>query len=447
MAQSLSFHSTYDDAATLQRVQQRLVGPAALLEAPCELLLAPHDMPLFLYAVSAYPPHVPHGCPPADVIHGAGCGLTRPAALASALGEALERYSGWRCCTPEALRASFRELGDQGVDPQRFGLYAEAQYATPAFHFRRLHDTAVLQWVEAWSWTHARPTYLPTDFVYQGRCGAARRQACYFHTVSTGLACGTTAETAILGGLCEVIERDAIMLAWLHGLELPRVVPPAGDPVLDALYQRLARQHMRATVLDATTDVGLPVRIALLDNPREEPQECAVGMAARPDPVQAHRKALLEALHTLNYLHQLQQRRAPLASASVACTPRTFADHVCLYGHAWAGGALDMWRAGPWRAETLPTLPAEATPGQQLARLVQRLAALDLEVLSVDVTLPDVAAAGLHVFRTVVPGMVPLTVGRDACLGSARLHTVPAPLGHKARYGPGHWNPHPHPFP
>jgi ribosomal protein S12 methylthiotransferase accessory factor len=338
-------------------------------------------------------------------------------------------------------------LGCQGIDPRRLALYAEAQYAAPNFHFRRLDEEAVLEWVEGWSLTYARPVYLPTCFVYQGRCGAERGRACYFHTVSTGLACATTAETAILSGLCEVIERDAIMLAWLHGLELPRVLPPVGDAVLDELYRRTAQQQMRATVLDATTDVGLPVRLALVENTQDAPVECAVGMAARPDPLQAHRRALLEALHTLNYGHQLQQRRQRLPSPSAAFTPRTFADHVFLYGHAWALGPLDMWRAGPWRAEALQTAPTEATPGQQLAHLVQRLSALDLEVLSVDVTLPDVAEAGLHVFRTVVPGLVPLTVGRDACLGSPRLQTVSASMGCNARYGPSGWNPYPHPFP
>jgi ribosomal protein S12 methylthiotransferase accessory factor len=265
-----------------------------------------------------------------------------------------------------------------------------------------------------------------------------------FHNVSSGLACSIRAETAMLSGLCEVIERDAIMIAWLNGLELPRLVPPAGDPVLDELYRRIAAKHMHATVLDATSDVGLPVRLALVEHQADVPVECAVGMAAHPDPLQAHRKALCEAMHTLNWLHQLQQRRPP---ASTALEPESFEEHVFLYGHAWARHHLDIWRCGPWRQETPQHPQAEKTPSEHFDRLVQRLAAVGLEVLTVDVTLSDVAQAGFSVFRTVVPGMVPLTVGRHACLGGTRLRTVPVHLGWHARYGPEHYNPYPHPFP
>jgi ribosomal protein S12 methylthiotransferase accessory factor len=447
MAQPLRFHDRHEDEVTIREVLHQLVGPWALLDAPCEVLLTPHDLPIFLYAVSAYPPFVPHGCPPPDVIHGAGCGLSRTAALASAVGEALERYSAARCCTPEAIQARVGEFGGQGIGPQRFVLYTEVQYAEPDFHFHRMDENTVLHWVEGWSWTHARPAYLPTCFVYQGRCGAEGGRACYFHTVSTGLACSATAETAILAGLLEVIERDAIMIAWLNGLELPRMIPLTGDSVLDELYRRAAQKQIRVTVLDATTDVGVPVRIALVENGTGDAVECAVGMAARSDPIEAHRKALLEALHTLNYLHQLQQRRPLLSSPDTAFMPQTFADHVFLYGYAWALDSLEIWRTGPWREEACQPVSTGATPKQQLTNLVHRLAAFDLEVLTVDVTLPDVAPAGLCVFRTVVPGMVPLTVGRDACLNSPRLQTVPEEMGWNARYGPGRWNPHPHPFP
>jgi ribosomal protein S12 methylthiotransferase accessory factor len=59
---------------------------------------------------------------------------------------------------------------------------------------------------------------------------------------------------------------------------------------------------------------------------------------------------------------------------------------------------------------------------------------LKLEVIAVDLTLPEVKAAGLHVVRVLIPGMIPLTFGANyVCKGAARL------ANHDL-------NPIPHPF-
>src|SRR5262249_28401570 len=149
--------------------------------------------------------------------------------------------------------------------------------ATPGFHFRPVDDNPSLSWVEGFSWTRQHSTYLPTCFVYQSPCQGAGE--CVFHTVSTGLACSPTAAEARLLALYEVLERDPITIAGPRGLELRRVRPPH-EPVLADLYQRLAEKHAHATVLDATTELGIPVRIALLEQRQGAVTACAVGMAA-----------------------------------------------------------------------------------------------------------------------------------------------------------------------
>lgn len=46
-----------------------------------------------------------------------------------------------------------------------------------------------------------------------------------------------SSEAARLAGRCEVLERDTIMLAWLYGLELPRLHPPKSMSGIMALLQ------------------------------------------------------------------------------------------------------------------------------------------------------------------------------------------------------------------
>jgi ribosomal protein S12 methylthiotransferase accessory factor len=284
--------------------------------------------------------------PATELIHGSGCGLTRLAAQAAACGEAIERYCASLHPNLPVVQTSAHALGSQCIAPSRFALFAEDQYATPGWHFRHVPPTTVLDWVAGWSWTHQRSVYLPTCFVYQQPCAGAGQ--CLFHPVSTGLACATTTETARLTGLCEVLERDAIMIAWLYGLELPRLRPPLDDPVIQELSQRITTTGLHATVLDATMpDIGLPVRIALVERRAGVSAACAVGMAAHPVALQAHRKSLIEACHTLHWLQHMQQY-APIQPTAGAAGPfYTFKEHVWHYGCAAATHALDMWRCGP----------------------------------------------------------------------------------------------------
>ena len=446
MTPKRSFLPTRAVHDTVQRVWQHWIGPGAPFDEPVDLLVAPHDVPVWVSTIQARLPRTALTEPLAALIHGSGCGLTRLAAQAAACGEAIERYCASLPPGLPVVRTSAHALGLQGIAPSRFALFAEDQYATPGWHFRRGTATTVLNWVAGWSWTHQRVVSLPTCFVYQEPCMGAGQ--CLFHAVSTGLACATTAEAARLTGLCEVLERDAIMLAWLYGLELPRLRPPLDDPVLQELYQRIAATGLHATVLDATTpDTDLPVRIALVEWRAGVSAACAVGMAAHPVALQAHRKALLEACHTLHWLHHMQQHDPRPPTAGDAEPFAAFKEHVWHYGRAAAMYALDMWRCGPWQDEEAGPLPAPASPSRQFDELVCRLATHGLEVCTVDLTPPEVAQTGFAVVRTVVPGMQPLTPGRERCLGGIRLRTMATRLTCTARYGPDRWNPAPHPFP
>ncbi len=438
-------HTTHAARAeAIQRVRRHLMGPSALLETPLELLLAPHDIPVFLYTAKAHLPHLHRHCPPIQPIHGAGCGLTRDEALISALGEVIERYSATRCCATDTVRTSYRKLRRPGIHPCQFALYDQKQYAQPQFHFQPLRDDTELDWINGWSWTQQQWTYLPACFVYQLPC--LNDTTCAFHTVSTGLACASDDTAARLAGLCEVIEREAIMIAWLYGLMLPRLQPLWDDPVLATLYSRIADTQVEATVLDATLpDIDLPVRIAMLEH--RNSAGAAVGMAAHPNPIVAHRKALIEAIHTLNWLHQIQRKRPPALTRPADMVLSNFADHVGLYGQPEVGHYLDIWRHGPLASEPLYDHAADGSPQSHINHIIGQFGDLGFDVLTIDLTLPDVAAAGFHVVRTVVPGMVPLVPGRTPCLGGARLSALHHKLAWPAQYSPGQWNPHPHPFP
>jgi ribosomal protein S12 methylthiotransferase accessory factor len=103
------------------------------------------------------------------------------------------------------------------------------------------------------------------------------------------------------------------------------------------------------------------------------------------------------------------------------------------------------------RTKAEPHDPAAPEPDvlNQLRSCLQALEKAGLEVLVVDVTLPEIADAGLSVVRVIIPGMIPLTHGQQhRCQGGRRLYRTPQLMGYVDRETTeDELNPIPHPFP
>jgi ribosomal protein S12 methylthiotransferase accessory factor len=91
----------------------------------------------------------------------------------------------------------------------------------------------------------------------------------------------------------------------------------------------------------------------------------------------------------------------------------------------------------------------EPTPGAQIERIVERLAAHGGSAYVVDVTSPDVLELGLSVARVVSPELCALDVSHRArFLGGSRLLTAALEAGLvSAPLRLDDLNPLPHPFP
>jgi len=152
-----------------------------------------------------------------------GKGLTRAAAKAGAMMEALERHSAELCDLPvvTGTRAELERLGPT-VDP--------AAIVEP--RLRRYEPDMALDWVEGYDLLAGRPTYLPLNSVvcpYRPRPGAVQ----LFISHTSGLASGNTIEEAVCHGLCEVLERDSDALAAAGDVLAPMVRQLRADVGLD----------------------------------------------------------------------------------------------------------------------------------------------------------------------------------------------------------------------
>jgi ribosomal protein S12 methylthiotransferase accessory factor len=355
-----------------------------------------------------------------------GKGVTAVHAEASALCEAVERYSGNFSGQEECVRGSLHSLGDTAVDPDSCLLYDPRQFELRsewnAVHgpFQRVWDPfdgdAEMDWTPVWSLTRRCHRLLPTAMLYFGAPVATGRR--YLSANSNGNAAGSSIEDAALQGLLELIERDAVALWWYNRTPQSGVDLDAfGDPWLDELRDVYARLGREVWVIDLTSDFGIPVMAALTRRLDGAHEEIMFGFGAHLDPRLALRRALTE----LNQLMpQLLAGHGPgdpdmagwLGTATLAREPYLAAD-----------ASRPALRPGDYGYVPSADLLSD------LVMLQDKVEDLGMELLVLDQTRPDV---GMPVVKVIVPGMRHFW----ARLGPGRLYDVPVRLGRLAQPTP-----------
>jgi ribosomal protein S12 methylthiotransferase accessory factor len=389
-----------------------------------------------------------------DQVTGAGrgaldgtCGWAEhePHARAAAIGEAAERYAG-SCLPADSLLATAAELGPAAVDPGRFALFAAWQYAQRGFMFEPFTREARVRWVRGFSLPDAADSLLPAQLVYLG-WRRTTGEAPIGYATSNGLACGATLEEAVLAGLFELIERDAFMLTWTNRLSMP-LLDWSDDADLSAFESRyLAPAGARHHAVDLSPFLDVPVVIAAAEGDGVKEPAFSLGAGSAPTVVEAAKKALAEAyaVRTWGRLLMLTEPDVPDSSDVT-----TFADHIHFYTRPPRSVAAQFLVASSDRRSVgeVPAL-AGTTPLERIAELTDRLARRSISAYAVDVTSPDVAAAGVAVAKVVAPELCSLDVRHDCrFLGGERLYRAAFELGlAEAPLAPEDVNPCPHPFP
>ena len=122
------------------------------------------------------------------------------------------------------------------------------------------YDDSPVHWMPLWSLTMGQQVYVPLSTCI-GNLPFDERRFGGWH--SNGCAAGNTLEEAILQGLFELIERDAAGIWWYNRARRPAFDLSAVDQqMLDTIEQTLKADY-DYHVLDLTTDIGVPVMMAV----------------------------------------------------------------------------------------------------------------------------------------------------------------------------------------
>ncbi|PKQ25226.1 MAG: hypothetical protein CVT64_11020 [Actinobacteria bacterium HGW-Actinobacteria-4] len=357
-----------------------------------------------------------------------GVGRDAEDARIAAIGEGIERYCG--AITQLPLRDRTGIPTAQRLDADQWHLFTEAQRGDPAFPFANIYSDSC-QYTNAFDVHDNAEVWLPHPFV------ALRDDYQTGVPTSSGLAAGPTARQALLRAIQELIERDALMMTWLHSVPARAIEVPA------KYVTEVAALHGEVHAFDLTPAFSpFPVIAVAGWIPQRGRRRFSLGLACRDTWEAALEKAYLEWNQGVLFAG-IYGKHVDTSGIDDPRLVKSFDEHAIYYTlHP------DRWPGLPMFARQ-DKVHDVAVPGGELstdAALELARRALDdagIRMYYRDLTTIDAHQLGVHVVRATSPDLAsifahqewPLIGGLEGKLASRypwapAASTFPNPMPH-----------------
>ncbi|HTY53486.1 MAG TPA: YcaO-like family protein [Methanomicrobiales archaeon] len=313
-----------------------------------------------------------------------GRGMTADEAMASALATGIERYSAEYRGDPMKT-GSYEEIGlKRAVDPA--GLFP----SRPLVSGEKIH------WSPGYDLMEHAEVWVPSNAVFLPYNTLGEAQG-LFASDPNGLAAGNTRDEAILTGLLEVIERDALSRAERNHSMGKRLTVGESGPVQD-LLGRFGQAGIDITLWLTDGMTGVPTIAAAADDPvTRDPAFLVMGSGAHPSP----QAAAIQALTEVAQRRALRIQGAGASEDREAFVQRIGYDRMKRLNREWFAPAPSA------RLEDLPDISTPTIGGDirlilaKLGGMVERACVCDLTRTTVPVV------------RVVVPGLEVSSINKE----------------------------------
>ncbi len=213
-----------------------------------------------------------------------GKGASEGQALASACMEFIERASALMQPEDDLLEAGYTEIASDACDPCLFSLSPEAAF----------FPAKKIDWVWGYSLTRSQPVLVPANLVFFPY-ETGHKEKTISWTDSNGLASGNNLEEAVLHGILEVVERDAVVISENNRLPQAEITTEGFPVEVLRLLECLEAKGYAFSFRAVPTDIPIPAFAAFLQK-KKEPEKCCVAFGCHLDPSLAVSRALTEAI-------------------------------------------------------------------------------------------------------------------------------------------------------
>lgn len=378
-----------------------------------------------------------------------GKGLTLARAEISALGEAVERYSGACYQAKDIYLSAYQDITKSKLDPAGLVLFRDEQYA--GLPYAPFQPDEAMGWVSGYSLVRDAHVEIPAISVFMNyKIHTPQENICA--VTSNGLAAGATLLNAVLSASLEVIERDAFMITWCNKLPCQRIDPFSHpEKEIRDYCTSYGRRGVELRLYKLPTDLPVHVFMGIGYQLAGDDGPCVVvGLGADFDAAAAAKSALLEIGQIRPSLKQ--RMRSPEAKARLEelledpGLVKELEDHDLLYSSRKMVHAFDFLFERPIEAFDWET--NEEENGTRLTRLVDVLKSKNSDLIYYNLTPPEMERLGLFTVRVIIPDMQPIHFGHENIrLGGKRLYELPQRLGLKSSVTtPAELNENPHPL-
>lgn len=218
------------------------------------------------------------------------------------LAESFERYCSHIYRKDGFLWSSYKNLPDQGVSPKVFCPFSDRQLVLSGYEMFGYDENENFNWIEGFRYPSFKKTYLPAQLIYTSSVRDENERIIRF-PISTGAAGGFDLESALYGGICEIVERDSFMIMYLNKTCRCKVdIDKIKDLKIQTIINKSKRYLLGIQVFDITSDLGIPSFMAIVVDQIGYGMAVSTGLKTDVDSRKAILGAMQEAFHTRSWI-------------------------------------------------------------------------------------------------------------------------------------------------
>ena len=356
-------------------------------------------------------------------------------AMLKAVVEAVERYNNFAFFKSDVdFTGSYSDVAKMAINPKSLIYFSDKQLQSNQYKKFQIDSKSIFRWTEAKSINDKRKYFIPCQAIYLSY-QRIKEEPVIYPSISTGAAGHTALGSAILGGIYEILERDAFMIYYLNRIKPNRYDLTSSKNLRVRAFLEIAqRYHLEIFSLETKTDLNIPTVTTIVIDRSGLGKAVSVGLKSHLDVENAIIGSISEAFHTRTWIREAYIQNPKNITRKQLLDDSSIKNRGLFWYLPESISKLDFFVKN---LEIVKINPKNTKLGvdSQLQKLSQILNKKGYKIFYKDITSKYFRGMPLKVVKVIIPGMQPMylnekypTWGGGRLFSSSKLNTYPHPF-------------------